>query len=362
MSLFLSILGFITILFGIFIVRAGLLKSVHSFAQDSERGFILLSVFLAYTSYGFWELSNGIKAINTTKDRISKLIFIGNWTFIACIFIISIGIFYPLISEFFRGIAVTIDANFFNITFNSLIIFSLILCILATTSWSLKSRIQLIITFITTISICLYILSKLSINYLDILAISGIVSGIYIILKSLIIYINRKENNIYMIASHCGFGLGVLAISVSSLLSSDHQQLMNIGDTTTFANFEIKLTDIQHNTKLNYMAKSAVISLKSNYAEFDLYPELRIFPIEKQMTSEPAISRHFLYDLHINMNQVTNDGYLFTFYYRPLINWLWTAVIIISITVMIRAIQDFIKLYKISKSVKKYHYNHHKNY
>lgn len=349
MSLFLSILGFITVLFGIFVVRAGLLKSVHSFAQDNDRGVILLSVFLAYTSYGFWELSNGIKLQNTINNRVTQLIFIGNWTFLACICIILIGIFYPLISEFFRGISITIDANFFNITFNSLIIFSLILCINATTGRFLQSRTALIITLISTISICLVISNKSTFSYLNLLAILGVASGLYIIIKPFFVYIKRREISLYMIASHSGFGLGVLAISVSSLLSVDHQQLMVIGDTATFANFEIKLTDIEHNLKSNYIAKTAIMSLKSNNSEFYLAPELRIFPVEKQMTSEPAISRHILYDLHINMNQVTDDGYLFTFYYRPLINWLWAAVLIVSTIVMIRAIQDFIKLYRTGK-------------
>ncbi len=351
MSLFLSVSSFLTVLFGIFIVRAGLLKSVHSFAQNSERGFVLLSVFLVYTSYGFWQLSNGMITKKTTRSRISKLIFAGNCTFLGCILLILIGIFFPLMYELFHHVSLTVGANFFNITFNSLIIFSLILCIMTTTILSrcYKALIPLIITSIITLYICTRAYDKLNLYYLDFLAILGIFSGLYVILQSFFIYLQSGKLNLYIVASHSGFGLGVLAISVASLLSVDHQQLMSIGDTMNFKNFQVNLIDIKHNLKTNYIAKTALINVKTNNSEITLNPELRIFPIEKQMTSKSAISRHILYDLHINMNQVTDDGYLFTFYYRPLINWLWAAIIIISTSVMIRAIQSFIKLYKKDK-------------
>lgn len=354
MSLFLSILGFILLLLGVFIVRSGLLKSVHSFAQDVDRGLILFSIFLAYTAYGFWELSNGIRRTSAIKDRITDIILINNYIFLGCITIILIGIFYPLISEFFRSVAISINANFFNITFNSLILSALFLCIISTTDISIKPYISTIIIFIIIISICTIVISMFDISYLDILAMLGILFGCYIIIKPLVLYIKRRDLSLYIIMSHGGFGLGILAISVSSLFSIDHQQIIGIGDSTNFANFEITLYDIQHHLESNYIAKTAIISLKSNNKEFFLYPELRIFPIEKQMTSEPAIARHILYDLHINMTQVTDDGYLFTFYYRPLINWLWVAVLIISTIVMIKAIEGFIKLYKSARPVKTY--------
>ena len=358
-SFFLSVISFLTVLFGIFIVRAGLLKSVHSFAQDTERGFLLLSVFLAYMSYGCWELSNGIVSTKRCKNLVTRLIFLGSCTFIGCILIILVGILYPLMYELFRGISVTVGANFFNITFNSLIIFSLILCIVATTAMGskFKSYFSLVVTSIITFFVCLSCYDRINFIYLDLLAVAGLFTGSYIIIQSFVAYFKLVKFNIFMVVSHSGFGLGVLAISVSSLLSVDHQQLMSVGDTINFSNFEIKLSDIQHNFQSNYIAKTAIMSVKLNNSEFNLNPELRIFPIEKQMTSEPAISRHILYDLHINMGQVTDDGYLFTFYYRPLINWLWFAIIIVSSAIITRAIKAFIDLYRFSKCGGLDHYN-----
>jgi cytochrome c-type biogenesis protein CcmF len=356
-SFFLSIISFLTVLFGIFIVRAGLLKSVHSFAQDTERGFLLLSVFLTYTSYSCWELSNGIVSTKSCKNSINRLIFLGSCTFIGCILIILIGILYPLMYELFNGISVTIGANFFNITFNSLIIFSLILCIVATTilGSKFKSYFPLVITSIITLFFSVFFFNKIHFTYLDLLAICGFFTGLHIIIQSFFSYLKFNKFNIFMVVSHSAFGLGVLAISVSSLLSIDHQQLMGVGDTIKFSGFEIELSDVQHNLKSNYIAKTAIIKVKSNNSQLNLYPELRIFPVEKQMTSEPAILRQVLYDLHINISQVTNDGYLFTFYYRPLINWLWLAIFVMSNAIMISALKAFIKLHKQSKFLKKDH-------
>ena len=352
-SLFLSILAFVLLLLGIFIVRAGLLKSVHSFAQDSERGFILFSVFLIYTTYGCWELSNGIQSIKISKDKITQLISISNYLILGCIIIILIGIFYPLFSEITQGIAITINANFFNITFNSLMLFNLLLCILSTLDKNIRSYFPIfIISLIIVISTI--VINHFNISYIDLLAVLGIILSSYIFIKTLIVNIYKQELSLYAIVSHCSFGLAILAISLSSLLSIDQQKFMSIGDSTVFAKFNITLTDIEHNIESNYIAKTAVMTIQSSNLEQHLFPALHIFPIEKQMTSESAIARHFLYDLHINITQVTDDGYLFTFYYRPFINWLWTAIVIISITTMIKAIEGFIKLKVNSRAIKQY--------
>lgn len=353
MTVFLGIMGFLTVLFGIFIVRSGLVRSVHAFAQDSERGIALLCIFLAYSAYGFWEFSKTAPVAEKLADRAAKLIFATNCVFLSCIVLIIFTIIVPFIHENLYGTAITINANFFNITFNTLLLCALSLCIFFTRHKQVaKVYVAMIITVVLTATLFYYFpkFAKSAITYLDLLALFGLVSGIYVIA----LLICAKSTNFYMIGSHFAFGLGVVAISVSSLLSFDDQQMMKVGDQKRFLNFEFTLLDVQHSFASNYLAKTAVMKIRNtlNGHESLSHPELRMFLVEKQMTAEAELSRNLLYDLHIYMNQATDDGFLFSFYYRPMMNCLWTAVILMASLLMLRAAKAFLILHRSNSRLK----------
>ena len=121
--------------------------------------------------------------------------------------------------------------------------------------------------------------------------------------------------------------------------------MLKVGDTKSFLGFEITLQDVTHKNTSNYLTKTAVIKVKNGFIDEIMTPELRIFPIEKQMTSEPAILRNILYDLHININQITENNFLFSFYYRPMINFLWTSILLAFLLFITKAIQNFKHIY-----------------
>ena len=94
-------------LFGIFIVRSGLLKSVHSFAQDTERGVMLGVIFFMYTIYGILQCFYGIKQTQkiAKQHKIVSVIFTSNWIFISCLLIILLSILYQLLHEVIYNIS-----------------------------------------------------------------------------------------------------------------------------------------------------------------------------------------------------------------------------------------------------------------
>ncbi len=346
MTFFLGICSFISVLLGIFIVRAGLLKSIHSFAEDPDRGNVLFCIFLAYSGYGFWEFSNSIRPMKTSRGLTQKLIFSSNWIFISCSLIIFLGTFYPLYYEFINHRSISIGVSYFNISFNTLMVLGLIIYIIMISILNRKKStyIPLGISILIIISLFSYLPSfnRDAIDYTDILAVTGCFSGIYIISNALY----NIKSNLYVIGSHAAFSIGVVAISVCTLLSYDDQCLMKVGDTKSFLNFQIHLQDIKHGYISNYLTKTSIIKVVNKSTTEVLLPELRIFPIEKQMTSEPAISRNILYDLHVNMNQVTDDGFLFSFYYRPMINFLWISIFMLFLLLLGRTIQSLNNLKK----------------
>lgn len=336
-TIFLCILSFIVVLFGIFIVRAGLLKSIHSFAHDLNRGILLLGIVLFYSLYGFKVFIVNIQNEKSIDKKFNNLILINNWSIIGCITILLISIFYPLYSEFIHNISITVSEKFFNISFNTLIIFSLILYLASLKVRVHSSYISIIVSITLIILLFNYLISfqKQNISYIDILAVVGILISSIIIIKSFIII---SRTNLHMIAIHMFISLGVLVISTSCLLSLDKQYIMRINDVKTFEHFKIKLVDVYHTHNSNYITKIALIKLEANNAIIIAKPELRIYPIEKSVISKPTIVRNLLYDLHLNINQTNNNHFLITVYYRPMLNWLWVAISAISLLLFKKAI------------------------
>jgi cytochrome c biogenesis factor len=182
---------------------------------------------------------------------------------------------------------------------------------------------------------------KSEVKFLDILGVIGVLTGAYMISQCVFL---AKKSSLNMMMSHAAFALGIFAISTSSLLSDEVQFAMRIGDKKAFKDFEISLDDIVHNNASNYITKTALVWVTNASKNSILEPELRIFPLERQMTSKPSIMRTFMYDLHVNINSVDTDVMLFSIYYRPMMNWLWIGILSISLALVIKAIQSFLKL------------------
>lgn len=343
MTFFLGIFGFICVLFGIFIVRAGLLRSIHSFANDPSRGQFLLTIFLAYSAYGFWEFSGSIKITTKLQNTREKLISSNCFIFLTCLSIVFVGTFYPFLHEIFLNRSINISDKFFNITFNSIVLIGLIFCMKLVR----KSYISLILSLLVILFFFQYFQQSRRPDffvYTNTLSLIGIFCGTYVVIDS-ITYVLNIRKKIFSTIGHGVFGLGVLSISFCALFSFEDQCVLTVGETKNFLNFEITLQDVTHKSTSNYLTKTAIINVKSSSIDEIMNPELRIFPIEKQMTSEPAILRGILYDLHININQVAENNFFFSFYYRPIINFLWISIILAFLLFITKAIQTFKRIH-----------------
>lgn len=338
MTFFLGIFGFICVLFGIFIVRAGLLRSVHSFANDPGRGQFLLAIFLAYSGYAFWEFGGCIRNVKGPQNRRERLISINCFVFLTCLLIVFVGTFYPFLHEIFLDRSIVFSEDFFNITFISIILIGLIFCM----KLLRKSYISLVFTLLIILFLFQYFPARNTgvFVYTNFLSLTGIFCGVYVVLGSILSMLKGRAK-IFSTFGHAIFGLSVLSISFCSLFSFEDQFVLDIGESKSFLNFEITLRDVMHKNTSNYLTKTAVIKVKSSFIDEEMTPELRIFPIEKQMTSEPAIMRNILYDLHININQITENSFLFSFYYRPMINFLWTSILLAFLLFITKAVQNF---------------------
>ncbi len=181
---------------------------------------------------------------------------------------------------------------------------------------------------------------------------------------------NRLEKRkfspkIMMLIAHISFAFVVMIIGLASYGSIEKQQVLSVGFSMKIHNFHVFLRDIDHKIHKNYLTKIAKIeiyeenennivnSIKDTLDEtglelsnmnlvHTLYPELRFFFTEKQMTVESDIMHSIFYDLHLSISEIGNNPELLVrVYYRPMLSWLWCVGIILGICGLIYSIKSF---------------------
>ncbi|MFK7760897.1 MAG: heme lyase CcmF/NrfE family subunit [Candidatus Midichloriaceae bacterium] len=339
-TILLSILTFTLVMIGTFIVRSGTIASVHSFAQDSKRGFfILISVFLisgsALLLYAF-----NFKKLYTdkaAKKSTNGYLLLNNIILCIITFIISLGTLYPLLMEIIFQKYFSINSDYYNLLVPPITLILAALCTFGVGNTPQKHPIKDNLYFIL---ISLIFTSTIS-YYLDIkktYSILGIFIAIPLILSSIKILIESRDlNKLPVSFSHGGFALLIFSISMFYGLKDEVVRTLKLEETLTFKNLHIKLENIDYRTKSNYLTKTAIILINN---EMRVYPEIRFFPIEKQQTVEIDTINHVFYDVYFSINSPeSSEKMTVNIQYNPMINFIWLSCALISLAGLISIIQ-----------------------
>jgi cytochrome c-type biogenesis protein CcmF len=230
-TMFLGILIFALSLFGAFIVRSGIIDSVHSFANDPERGLYLLSFSGSITLLALSVFAYRLPSLKSSKLVVSgskeSFLSMNNILMITSIFSIFLGVTYPLIIESINGDKVSIGPPYYNTIFAPLILIAAVFIMISVDalwqrSMSLRSLFitMAIPTFLSFVSI--YLIWAFA-SVFSLLAYIGIFSGLLIIFS----YLNRIINNFFnkkyinkgSAVAHLGLGLLFFAVSMNSIFS-----------------------------------------------------------------------------------------------------------------------------------------------
>ncbi len=343
-TIFLSILAFTLSLFGAFIVRSGIIESVHSFANDPTRGLYLLGMS-AFLITGpimlFVKNLSDILSVNKVKD-FSKEFFIGanNIFFITAVFIIFLGISYPLILEAFSDSRVSVGSPFYNKVFAPLTFITSLFLVFSTYSiWSrdipligiLKSS-TLIFTLTTLFSIAIiYFL-----NSYEWWLIGGIFFGNLILIRyiALIIdsVISKKYFNQGSALAHIGFAILIVSISLNAALSSERTFSMSIGDEVKFNENTIEFEKISLQKSSNFESLSANFIFSNGEDTFELYPEKRKYFVRGEITTESDISIKPLKDIYITIGEQQSNGkWIVNVQENYFVRLIWVSAIIMSL-------------------------------
>ena len=343
-TIFLSILAFTLSLFGAFIVRSGIIDSVHSFANDPTRGLYLLGMS-AFLITGpimlFVKNLSKILSVNKVKD-FSKEFFIGanNIFFITAVFIIFLGISYPLILEAFSDSRVSVGSPFYNKVFAPLTFITSLFLVFST--YSIWSRdISLIgILKSSTVIFALTILSSIAIIYFlnsyEWWLIGGIFFGNLILIRYIVLIIDsvisKKYFNQGSAIAHIGFALLIISISLNAALSSERTFSMSVGDEVKFNENTIEFDKISLQKSSNFESLSADFIFSNGDDTFELYPEKRKYFVRGEITTESDISIKPIKDIYITIGEQQSNGkWIVNVQENYFVRLIWISAIIMSL-------------------------------
>ena len=343
-TIFLSILAFTLSLFGAFIVRSGIIDSVHSFANDPTRGLYLLGMS-AFLITGpimlFVKNLSKILSVNKVKD-FSKEFFIGanNIFFITAVFIIFLGISYPLILEAFSDSRVSVGSPFYNKVFAPLTFITSLFLVFST--YSIWSRDIPLIEILksSTIIFALTILSSIAIIYFlqsyEWWLIGGIFFGNLILIRYIVLIIDsvisKKYFNQGSAIAHMGFALLIISISLNAALSSERTFSMSVGDEVKFNENTIEFDKISLQKSSNFESLSADFIFSNGEDTFELYPEKRKYFVRGEITTESDISIKPIKDIYITIGEQQSNGkWIVNVQENYFVRLIWISAIIMSL-------------------------------
>ena len=338
-TLILSISSFTLSMCGTFLVRSGILNSIHAFANDPKRGvFILIFLFLLIiiSLFIFFVFYKEIK-IEQKSFLFSKeiSILINNWFMMYFLSVVLIGTVYPIFLEVIANEKISVGPPFYNkLLIPFLIPFLFFMSIGPSMKWIRHNikliNVRLILLFLLSSFVSYLILIRTNLNTLFTTIL--LVVSIYLFFITVRDFFIKNQKNFSQKISHFGFSLLILSIVLNGIFSSEVITNIKIGEKYEFSNGSIYFENIKSSKKQNYMSFVGTFRIiENNNKEILLRPELRIFNQPITITSEADIKTNFIGDKFLVMNLVKgNEYYNIRYQTKPFMIWIWLSAILMG--------------------------------
>jgi len=340
-TVILSIVTFILSLSGTFLVRSGILNSVHTFANDPERGifiliFLFVLIFLSLIIFFVFHKENNQKIAKIYWLSKETSILVNNWFLMYFLSVVLIGTVYPIFLEVLSSEKISVGPPFYHkLIVPFLIPFLLFMSIGPNLDWIKskikKVRIEIIILFAISLSVSLLISKKIgSVNLINIVLISAAFYLFFITVKD---FFSKKFKNYSQKISHFGFSLLILSILLNSIFSSEVITNLKVGEKFSFKEESITFESIENTKSKNYRSIIGHFKIQDKQKNsIQLKPELRIYEQPFTITSEADIKTTLYYDKFLVMNLVKGNEYFNVRYqFKPFMIWIWISTLLLGI-------------------------------
>ena len=335
----LSIATFTLSMCGTFLVRSGILNSVHTFANDPERGlfiliFLFVLIFLSLFIFFFFHKNE--KKTSHSFSWLSKetSILVNNWFMMYFLSVVLIGTVYPIFLDVMISKKISVGPPFYNkLIIPFLVPFLLMMAIGPKLKWTIsKLQDKKYLISLLVISIILAYLILKNFNQSILIYTVLVSSAFYLFFISLRDFF-VKNRNISQNIAHFGFSLLILSILFNNFFSKEIITNLKVGETFENSDTKIVFESVNQKQEKNYKSIIANFTIYNSNGDKDkLSPELRIYNQPIIVTSEADIKTTIMKDKFIVFNLVQNQE-IFNVRYqvKPFMLWIWLSVILISI-------------------------------
>ena len=350
-SILLSILAFAASILGTFLVRSGILTSVHAFALDPERGVFILAIF-AYFILGsliFYSIMNNKLPGRSTYNMTSKEFgfLLNNILLVILAISIMFGTLFPLIYEaIYDGEQISVGAPYYEVL---ILPFAIALSFLqgvglylgwsSTREFSFLNRV-LIESFSLFIIISLLVFLIFgTLNWGTFLAIamfSWIFSGNFIDMVYQSSQVKELKSvllrRLGMISAHLGTAFLILGVGIVTTFSLEREVVLQKGESYQLGSTNFVFKEIRESKGLNYSIQSAVIEIRKGGLVDEISAEKRNYLSSNQIMTEAAIKPTLLQDYYVTLGDQVGDGkWSFKLQIKPFIRWIWFGAILIAL-------------------------------
>jgi len=346
---FLSILCFSLSILGTFLVRSGILTSVHSFAADASRGIFILILFLTITGFSFiifiLKSPHSNKQINLLFINKTSALIINNVVMLIACITILLGTIYPIIIEVLTNKRMSVGAPYYNSTVLPILLPGfLIMSIAPMLSWQSNKldKIKNYIYILIVTSILTLLITYLT--KFNIWGFTGTILGLWIIAASLLSILHNclkykfKKFFIYnnALIAHMGVGIMIIGITFSSIFQTKNNFTIQTGEIVNSGQYSLQLKNLKIEEKNNFQELLGIFLLhKKNEFLTTIKSSKRYYYVSKVITTEAGIYHDWFQDFYLVLGNEKNNKWSITIYRNPLVSFIWIGVMIMIFSGMV---------------------------
>ncbi|WP_221074113.1 heme lyase CcmF/NrfE family subunit [Agarivorans aestuarii] len=354
-TVLLAISAFSLSLLGTFLVRSGVLVSVHAFASDPARGLFILGFLLVVIggSLLLFAIRGSQVKSRGTYSLFSRETFllINNILLVAALVVVLLGTLLPLIHKEIGLGSISIGEAFFNRMFSWMIVpFAIALGIGPLLRWKrqdirpLKGWLLALAAFSLLVPAAL--LAMLAPKFYALAYMALALSFWVISCTALEVYLRATHRHSFtkglkvlsrshwaMVLGHLGLAVTVIGVALTSHYSIERDLRLEPGDSVTFAAYSFHFKQVEPLVGPNYEGHVGVIDVyKDEHLATTLRAEKRFYRVQRNMMTEAAIDAGLWRDLYAAMGeQLPGGAWAVRLYYKPFIRWIWLGSIIMAI-------------------------------
>ncbi|WP_353472298.1 heme lyase CcmF/NrfE family subunit [Salipiger sp. H15] len=352
-TILLAILAFGFSLIGTFIVRSGVLTSVHAFASDPQRGVFILGILVFFTggALTLYAARAGVmqaKGVFGLVSRESALVVNNILLAVAC-FVVFTGTLWPLVAEMLFGRKLSVGAPFFNMAFTPfMVLLGLILPIGGMISWKRGKIGRAVQQLLPALGLALALAGLVWAMQTgrSLMGPIGVFLGTWLVAGAITDLLTRigQSRDWRRLArlpradwgkavAHGGLGITMLGVAGLMAWQEEDIRVTQLNEPYTVGAYELELLGVRRVQGPNYFSDMGEVSLRKNGAEIaHLYPEKRTYPVAGMPTTEAAIDGGFLRDVYVVLGDAqAGGGWTMRVYVKPLANWIWGGAILMAI-------------------------------